>query len=275
MSVQARRTRLTHRFLMLLLGFFSSIALAGPVNCGNKPIRLAFYDFGYLYYTDGDVAKGIDKDVADELIKRSGCKFDTLTLARARIWSELASGDLDMSVSGIQNPERDGFAWFAHYLGIKNLVILPAHVAVKVHSAADFLKQSQLQFGAVRAFKHGTVQDKLLNELRSHQRVQDSANVEALFKKLKAGTIDALFSQPLVYRKHMADLGMQNEVVVQDWSPGDRGVPHGLILAKTRFKEEDAKQWQALITSMRDDGTLKRIYSKYLTTREAAELLTF
>ena len=258
-----------------LLSLWAASAMAGTVACGDKPIRLAFYEFGNFYFIDKNVAHGIDKDLVDELAKRSGCKFDTQVMARARIWADLADGALDMSVSGIQNPERDRFAWFAHYLSMKNYAVLRAEVSGNITSAQDFLKQPKLLFGAVRAFKHGTSQDKWLDELRTANRVQDSANVDALFKKLKEGRIDAVYSQPAVYGKNLADFGMEREVVVQDWTPGEKGVPHGVILAKSRFSEADAKAWQALVGSLRADGTLKRIYARYLSAADAAALLNF
>lgn len=251
------------------------VAHAAGVNCGDKPIRLAFYEFGNLYYLDRQQAQGIDKEVADELMKRSACRFDVQVLARARIWADLASGDLDMSVSGIQNPERDKFAWFAHYLSMKNYAVVRPEVASQSQTAAGFMQQARWQFGAVRSFKHGVEQDKWLNELRTVQRVQDSANVETLFKKLKEGRIDALFSQPPVHRKYLQDLGMQGQAVVLDWTPAEKGVAHGLILSKARFTEADARQWQALVAGLRSDGTLKRIYNRYLPSGEAAALLDF
>lgn len=257
----------------LLLG--AGAAFAGGVDCGAKPIRLAFYQYGYFYFLDKQSASGIDKDIVDELARRSGCKFDVQVLARARIWAELANGGLDMSVSGIQNAERDQFAWFAHYLTMKNYVILGAAVPQATQSANAFLQQKALQIGVVRAFKHGTEQDKWIDQLRADNRVQDSANVETLFKKLKEGRIDALFSQPPVYSKNIADLGLQQSIRIQDWMPGDKGVPHGLILAKSRFDAAEAKAWQALINNLRVDGTLKRIYAKYLSAPEVSAMLDF
>lgn len=271
------------RFLRLLtaLLFVGGAAVvgvaahAGLVNCGDKPIRLAFYEYGNLYFVDKQQVQGIDKDVVDVLMQRSGCRFETQVLVRARIWADLASGDLDMSVSGIQTPERDKFAWFAHYLMVKNYAVVRAEVASQTQTAAGFMKQGRWQFGVVRSFKHGVEQDKWLDELRAVQRVEDSANVETLFRKLKEGRIDALFAQPPVYRKYLQDLGMQGQAVVQDWTPSEKGVAHGVILAKTRFTEVDARQWQALVASLRSDGTLKRIYLRYLPAHEATAALEY
>lgn len=262
--------------LFTLITLLPLPSFAISVDCGTRPIRLAFYDYGFFYFENAKKqAQGIDKDIVDELAKRSGCKFDTQVMVRARIWADLATGEVDMSVSGIQNPERERFAWFAHYLSMKNYAILQKAVAAKVHSAEQFLAQPQLAFGVVRAFKHGEEQDNLLKQLRQANRVEESPDVESIFKKLKENRVDAMFSQPAVYRKKLLDLNLESNVQIQDWTPREKGVPHGLILAKSRFSEKDATQWRALIETMRKDGSLKRIFERYLPASDAAKLLEY
>lgn len=263
----------------VLLG--TTLALAMPaiagvtVNCGSKPIRLAFYDFGLFHFTEKNVSTGIDKDIADELIKRSGCKFETQVMARARIWADLASGTLEMTVSGIQNAERDHFAWFAPYLTMKNYALVRLANDTSVQSADDFLKQTRLKFGVVRAFRHGTEQDQWLDQLRAQRRVEESPDADTIFRKLRDHRVDAIFSQPPVYRKNLQDLDMMRKITVQDWTPKEKGVAHGLVLAKSRFSEAEAAQWRTLVEEMRKDGSLKKIYLRYLPAAEADRLLDF
>jgi hypothetical protein len=62
------RTRYWRRMVATaLLGATLSLAMnaiAGvAINCGNKPIWLAFYDFGLFHFTENKVATGIDKDI--------------------------------------------------------------------------------------------------------------------------------------------------------------------------------------------------------------------
>ena len=37
---------------------WAAAAHAGPVACGDKPIRLAFYEFGYFYFSEKQGATG-------------------------------------------------------------------------------------------------------------------------------------------------------------------------------------------------------------------------
>jgi polar amino acid transport system substrate-binding protein len=102
-------------------------------------------------------------------------------MARARIWADLANGASDMTVSGIQTAERDRFAWFSHYLTMKNYALVRLANGTKIQGADNFLKQPKLKFGVVRAFRHGEQQDKWLNQLRAQQRVEESPDVDTIF----------------------------------------------------------------------------------------------
>jgi polar amino acid transport system substrate-binding protein len=270
------KNALRHCLLGLGLVLSSAWVHAGPVQCGQTPIRLAFYDFGLFYFEDADKrAAGIDKDLVDELIARTGCKFETQLMSRARIWADLANGSLDMSVSGIQNAERDQFAWFVPYLTMKNYAVVHGNVGKTVHAADDFLVSRSLKFGVVRSFKHGVQQDQWLETLRAQGRVEESPDAVTIFRKLKDHRVDAVFSQPAVYRKLIQELGMGNTVQVQDWTPKEKGVPHALILAKQRFSQEDSVQWGAVIRSLRDTGTLKALYGRYLPPVEVGRMLNY
>lgn len=254
-----------------ILTFFVpfSTAWADPGEYGRQPVRLAFYDFGYLF----EGGKGIDKDIVDELARRSGCVFETQVMKRARIWADLESGNLAMSVSGIQTPERDEFAFFIHYIVLKNYAVIHSSLAGRITGFADFFADPALNMGAVTSFVHGPEQDRQIGILRSLKRVQDSPDSTSLFMKLKDHRVDAVFSHPPVYRKYLSMLGMEKNVVVQDWAPGKKGVPAGLILSKKHFTEAQAEKWRKLILGMKNDGTLTKIYMKYVPEAEAKEML--
>jgi polar amino acid transport system substrate-binding protein len=258
-----------------LLALISYTALAVPVDCGSKPIGLAYFEFGFFYFENDGHGKGIDKDVVDELAVRTGCKFVTQVMPRARVFVDLASGELDMSVVGIKTPEREQFAWFIPYATAKNYTLVVGTAGSSVRDAEGFLNRSQLQFGVVRGFKHGEEQDKWLEKMRQAARVEESASVNILFEKLKLGRINGMFSQPAVYRKNMKDMNMGSEVSIQDWFPSDKGVIGSLMLAKARFSEAEAARWGNIIREMRTDGTMERIFARYVSAAEAKKLLVF
>ena len=260
-------------YLTLSLG--SGQAVSGSFDCGAKPIRVGHFKLGFRYYVEDGQEKGINKDIVEELRKRTGCTFITQEMPFARIWADLASGDLDMSVSGIRSPERDRTLWCAPTIASKNYAVIRKASTSSVRNAEDFLANDKLQFGVVRGYTHGTEQDKWLEKMRQAQRVEESSSVDILFEKLKLGRIDAIFSFPFVYRKLLADQKMESEVLIQDWAPHDKGIIGCMMLTKSRFSEAEANRWQALIRQMHGDGTLKRIFSRYVPAAEAEKMLDF
>ena len=101
----------------LLLSVAMGVSQAGDGPDCSRPLTLALHEHGLLY--SSDTGSGIDKDVADELIRRSGCKVIVSVMTRARIWQLIESGALDFSLSGIRNETRDTFAGFAWYFSNK------------------------------------------------------------------------------------------------------------------------------------------------------------
>ena len=243
--------------------------------CANKPIKVGYFKLGYRYYVENGKEKGMNVDILEEFRKRTGCSFVTQEMSFARIWSDLASGELDMSPSGIWSPERDKTLWCAPSIASKNYVVLGAAARSSVKNEDDFLKNSKLQFGVVRGYTHGKALDAWLKKMREAGRVEESANVDVLFEKLKLGRLDGIFAFPFVYRKLIGELNIKGTTAVQDWFPEEKGIIGCTMLTKSRFSEAEANRWRALIRQMQSDGTLKRIFNKYVSASEAEQMLAF
>ncbi|WP_338845615.1 transporter substrate-binding domain-containing protein [Massilia sp. W12] len=261
-------------WLLLCFLLTCHVVSAQALECGARPLRLAFYENGLYYFRDAQgQARGIDPDLVQEMQRRSGCRIETMVMARARIWADLESGALDMATSGIQTPERDRFAWFIHYQIQKNHAVIRRSLQNQVKQPQDFINDSKLIFGVVRGYKHGEQQDKWLEPLRAAGRVQESPEIEIIFKKLKENRIDAMYAPAPLYHKKLADLGFAQDVMIQDWAPQTRGVMHGMILSKKSFAQPEVAAWRKILQEMRKDGSIKRIFLRYLPPEETQRLL--
>ena len=110
-------------FALLNLALSSQAAELHASGCGT--IQLAYYENGALYYRNQDGSySGIDKDVVEEVARRSGCHFNTVLESRIRIWTQLSNGTLAMSVSGIATPEREKTSRFIPYFATRNYALL-------------------------------------------------------------------------------------------------------------------------------------------------------
>ena len=164
------------------------------------------------------------------------------------------------------------FAWFIPYMQMKSMVVLAPSVPLSVVQATDFLKRSNLIFGAVRSFQHGQLNDELLQQLARLGRLQYYPDSRTLFKALKQERVHAIFAQVPAYRHFIPELQLSPKIRILDWALQQEGIQHGLVLAKSSFTEQQMEQWRELVQQMKQDGTLHRIFTRYLSEQEALAL---
>ncbi|MET0519409.1 MAG: transporter substrate-binding domain-containing protein [Burkholderiaceae bacterium] len=244
---------------MVVLGLACGLCapvLAAPGPDCSRPLSLALHEHGLLY--SADTATGIDKDVADELARRSGCRLLLSLMPRARIWQLIETGALDFSLSGISNPARERFAAFAWYFS--NKYYLLARRDAQVDQLADFERNEGLQLGVIRSFRYGDGANRFVDALAERQRLTQSSGLSALFAALQAGQIQAMIVEPFDFPTLDAARIREQTRIIEF---GDPAVPHGLIMSRASLSESERAKWRALIDGMRGDGTMQRIFEKY------------
>jgi polar amino acid transport system substrate-binding protein len=259
-----------HRLCGLLLGL--ALALPGAAatakpDC-SRPLGLALHEHGLLYSSDTDA--GIDKDIADELARRSGCKIIITLLPRARIWQLIENGALDFSLSGITNADRDRFAAFAWYFSNKYYLLVRKDAGVDRPEA--FAANPKLRLGVIRSFRYSANANAFVDKLNEDGRVVYATGLGPLYELLLAGRIQAMIVEPF-------DTPALQSAVIGDTARitefGDPAVPHGLIMSKVALNEEERSRWRALVDEMRADGTVERIFAKYFPSDLAREMTHF
>jgi polar amino acid transport system substrate-binding protein len=252
--------------LFVAMGVFASAHAAGP-DC-SRPFTLALHDHGLLY--SAETGTGIDKDVSDELIRRSGCKVSVNLMARARIWQLIESGALDFSLSGITNADRDKFAGFAWYFSNKYYLLVRKDAGVR--TLADFENNAKLQMGVIRSFRYSESANKLVDKLQSDNRLSQSGGLAPLYQTLKLGRIQGMIIEPFDYPT-LEDAKIREATTIIEFN--DPSVPHGLIMSKKSLSEAEQAKWRAVVQGMRSDGSLRRIFEKYFSPALAAALVDF
>jgi polar amino acid transport system substrate-binding protein len=252
--------------LMITLGSLCAANAAGP-DC-SRPFTLALHDHGLLYSADTDT--GIDKDVADELIRRSGCKVTTSLLARARIWQLIESGALDFSLSGITNAERDKFAGFAWYFSNKYYLLVRKDSGIR--SQGDFEQNEKLQLGVIRSFRYSPSANQLVDKLQAANRVSQAGGLTPLYQTLMLNQIQGMIIEPFDYPS-LEEKKIRDITTIIEF--GDPPVPHGLIMSKKALPPAEQEKWRALVQGMRSDGTMRRIFEKYFKADLAAAMVDF
>ena len=252
--------------LALVTCGIGSASAAGP-QC-NRTYSLALHDHGLLYSARSDA--GIDKDFADELIRRSGCKVTVSFLPRARIWQLIESGALDFSTSGISNSKRERFAGFAWYFS--NPYYLLVRKDSGVTSLRDFEGNASLQLGVIRSFRYSKSANEFVDTLQLANRVIQSGGLDPLYKTLMLNRIQGMIIEPF-------DYPALDERAIRDVSNiiefNDPAVPHGLVMSKKSVTLAEQDKWRTLVNAMRADGTIARIFDKYFKPELAAKLVNF
>ena len=260
---------MTFRFFIALLLTASSFGSANAAgSLCSRPFTLALHDHGLLYSAATD--SGIDKDVADELVRRSGCKVTISLLARARIWQLIESGALDFSLSGITNAERDKFAAFAWYFS--NPYYLLVRKDSGVRQQADFEQNDRLQLGVIRSFRYSASANRLVDKLQAANRISLAGGQAPLYQNLLLGHLHGMIIEPFDYPT-LDEKKIRDVTTIIEFP--DPPVAHGLIMSKKSLPPAELEKWRALVDGMRSDGTIRRIFEKYFKPDLAAAMVDF
>ena len=239
-------------------------------GCPSRPIVVGLYEFGFFYHA----GNGLDKDVAEQLQKRSGCAFEFRVMSRRSIWQGMQSGTVDMTLSAAATPERLAFAWAEPYLWARNMVLLRKDVGPNVRSIADFMNEPSLRLGVVRGFVAGVDYEEFVTQLRNIGRVEEVDDANQMYAMLRAGRFQAVLSSQLGYASYLKDEIASGQVRVEDWGRSKARGTANLLVSKKSFSPDDARRWGELLKSLTADGTITRLVARYVDHESALRMTT-
>jgi polar amino acid transport system substrate-binding protein len=259
------------RFQALLI--LATLARAGVASATDSPdcsraLTLGLHDHGLLYSTETD--SGIDKDFAEELTRRSGCKITTTLMPRARIWQLIESGALDFSLSGITNSERDRYAAFAWYFSNKYYLLVRKDANIR--KLTDFENSDRLKLGVIRSFRYSENANRLADKLQETQRVVYATELAPLYETLMNNQIQGMIIEPFDYPALQEQRIREITTIVEF---NDPSVPHGLIMSRKSLSADEQEKWRNIVNEMRSDGTVLRIFEKYFNDDLAKTMVNF
>ena len=246
----------------------SSVGAAGRLPDCSRPLSLGLHEHGLLYA--GQTGEGIDKDIADEMSRRSGCHLTLTVLPRARIWQLIESGALDFTLSGIANPQREKFAAFAWY--VSNKYYLLVRRDAEVRSVSEFRRKRGLRLGLIRSFRYGEQANAFVDAVESEERITYAGSLDPLYTILLDDGIQAMIIEPFDFPM-IAGAQLKAQTAILEF--GDAPVPHGLVMSRKSLAPAQLEAWRAVIQSMRTDGTMRRIFTKYFPADLARQMTQF
>jgi polar amino acid transport system substrate-binding protein len=234
----------------------------------SRPLTLGLHEHGLLYASQ--TGEGIDKDVADEMSRRSGCHLTLTMLPRARIWQLIESGALDFTLSGITNAQRDKFASFAWYVSNKYYLLVRRDADVR--SVSEFRGKRGLRVGLIRSFRYGELANAFVDALEAQERITYAGSLDPLYTILLDDGIQAMIIEPFDFPV-IAGAQLKAQTAILDF--GDPPVPHGLVMSRKSLSAAQQQAWRDVIQSMRNDGTMRRIFEKYFPADLARQMTQF
>jgi polar amino acid transport system substrate-binding protein len=233
-----------------------------------RPLSLGLHEHGLLYTSQ--TGEGIDKDIAEEMIRRSGCRLTLTVLPRARIWQLIESGALDFTLSGIANPQRDKFAAFAWY--VSNKYYLLVRRDAEVRSVAEFRRKRGLHLGLIRSFRYGEQANQFVDAVEAEERITYAGSLDPLYTILLDDGIQAMIIEPFDFPV-IANAQLKAQTTIIEFA--DAAVAHGLVMSRKSLPAAQQAAWRDIINAMRADGTMRRIFEKYFPADLARQMTQF
>ena len=241
-------------------------ALADPARCG--PHVAALYPYARFYYEDPQTgAAGIDKDMFDELARRSGCQLRLVVESRVRIWDQMRRGGVQLTLSALTSPERREIAEMVPYAQGRYQVLMRRELASRVRSIAAFEADAQLRLLDVKGYAHGPTIDAWVQRMRSQGRLVETGDFSTAARMLRAGRADGLLALPSGWGIAMAAFDDPDELVPVDVTPNERNAV-ALAMAYA-MPEADRLRLRRALQAMLADGTVHQILRRHLGEKGA------
>ena len=251
------------KLLFLIAGLWSSLpaAYAAPAACPDVT-RVGFSDLGYTSYREQGRISGIAVDIANEMARRTGCKFEFHWYPRQRLFIELAAGHVDMTMGSLRLPERDAYAHHLPYAWLQYDLVLVQPGGRHYASLADFVAHGTGRLNVTRGVAYDPAIETQLALLASAGRLELVNDFETVFGKLEMGRAEGTLATPPIYGKYLKDSRLRSRAVVVQL-PESMPRLTGIYLSKQTISAATRRHYAAALKAMTEEQRLRAIYSQY------------
>ena len=176
-----------------------------------------------------------------------------------------------MSVSTVITPKRERYSYFIPYFSQRNHVLI--HEGVGLSTQEELLERTDLKVGIIRGYTYGENYDNLIEQLKKKRMIVEARDSDSLYKMLKDDWIQVTFDMASSYLYYFDAFDIQ-DVSIVDWPEGEP-LLRCITLSKRYFITENAERLKKIINEMKNDGTLFKIFSRYLPEDEAKRMCDF
>ncbi|WP_426340412.1 substrate-binding periplasmic protein [Pseudoduganella sp. S-14] len=245
----------------LLFALATAPAIAAP-TC-PAPLHAGASDLGLASFREDDRVGGAAIDVLRELARRTNCPLDISWYPRARLWAEYAGGRINLTASSARSAERDRLGQFVPFVTTHFELVLSRRVTGSYKSLAEFVAHGSARLNLVRGILYTPEVEAEVARLRQQGRVEVVNDFDIAFRKMASKRAEATLAPMTIYSRYLQSAGLQEQVSVM---PVTESAPvlAGAYLSRNGFTPAARKVFAESLLAMVTDGTVARIYGKYV-----------
>jgi polar amino acid transport system substrate-binding protein len=248
--------------LLVIAALYCCLSTAEAGTACPPVTRVGLSDLGYTAYRDQGRIAGISVDIANEMARRTGCKFEFHWYPRQRLFIELAAGNIDMTMGSLRLPERDAYARHLPYAYLQYDLILAAPPGRTYTSLADFVEHSNGRLNVTRGLAYDPAIETQLALLASAGRLELVNDFETVFAKLDMGRAEGTIATPPIYVKYLKGSRVQASAVIVPL-PEANARFSGIYLSKKTISTAVRDRYAATLKAMVMDQTIRTFYMPY------------
>jgi polar amino acid transport system substrate-binding protein len=252
--------------MYLIAILWSSLPAAHAEALCPVVTRVGLSDLGYTSYRERGQIAGIAVDIANEMARRTGCKFEFLWYPRQRLFVELAAGHIDMTMGSLRAPERDAYASYLPYAWLQYDLVLTQprgqSEPLQYASLSDFVARGSGRLNVTRGIMYDTAIETQLALLAVAGRLEVVNDFETVFGKLEMGRAEGTLATPPIYGKYLKESTLQGRAVIV---PLPESTPRftGIYLSRQTISPAVRRHYAAALKAMTAEQRVRAIYADY------------
>lgn len=200
-----------------------------PVSDRAWTIKVGISDLDYppFYFEDAGGMRGAAYEIAAEVARQQGYRFEIERRPWKRIQAGLKTGEIEMMILYFKTPERADDVIYAEFPHIYEASALFVESSSSIAFTGDLGALRAYRFGSVRGYSHGEVYDH--STVLSKQEVN---NEQQLIRVLVNGRVDVAVCNPQAIRFYAKQMGMEERIRFLE--PAVAVEPNYLAFSKAR-----------------------------------------
>ncbi len=229
---------------------------------------------GALYFDDRGIKRGLDVDLVEEVSRRTGCLIELRELSRVLQLRLLKSGQIAIGTAMAIDSVRARDHYVLPLMESRNEMLLARPALDHVQTPADLISVPGHVLGVVGGAVHGEPYDSLVESLRAQKRVVVAPDHGSNMQQLRQGRIQALIAHPFMHASSFIPAAeLEQRFRILKWGKREDALKGGWALSRARFSPQQAERWREMFATMRTDGTLLRLLTRYVGQARAQEML--